>query len=264
MPRKPLVIYCAVLGLVIGSFLNVVIHRVPREQPVIGPPSSCPRCGHRIKFRDNIPLLSWLLLRGRCRSCSSAVPVRYPLVEAGTAVLFGVCAWRFDEARLPVMLYLTGLGVALAMIDFEHHRLPLALTVPALPVTAAALIPAGVRDGWATLPTALECAVVWGGWFAALWWLTRGRGMGFGDVVLAPTLGLILGWFGWGAGLVGLLSSFATGALVGVALMAAGRAGRRTALPFGPFMLIGTAIGLFVGQPLWHTYLVVSGISALR
>jgi leader peptidase (prepilin peptidase)/N-methyltransferase len=88
--------------------------------------------------------------------------------------------------------------------------------------------------------------------------------MGFGDVALAPTLGLILGWFGWGAGLIGLLSSFATGALVGVALMAAGRAGRRTALPFGPFMLIGTAIGLSVGQPLWHLYLNASGISALH
>ncbi|MGQ0463961.1 MAG: prepilin peptidase [Sporichthyaceae bacterium] len=251
--------FSTVLGLLIGSFLNVVIHRVPRGESVAHPPSSCPGCGHRIKARDNVPVLSWILLKGRCRNCSTPISARYPLIEAGTAGAFAVLAARFDDARLPAVLFLAALGIALAAIDLEHQRLPFVLTVPAIPITACLLAIAGVRDGWDPLEVSLLSALVWGGLFWFLWFFTGGRGMGFGDVVLAPTLGLLLGWIGWGASLVGLLSGFAVGALVGVAMMTLGRAGRKTALPFGPFMLIGTALGLFVGQPLWNAYLDASG-----
>lgn len=259
MNSGAIVAISVVLGLLIGSFLNVVIHRVPRGESVAHPPSSCPGCGTPIKPWDNVPVLSWILLRGRCRTCSIPISPRYPLIEAGTAGAFAVMAARFDDARLPAVLFLTALGIALAAIDLEHQRLPFVLTVPAIPITAGLLAISGVRDGWDPLAVALGSAAVWGGLFFLLWFGTGGRGMGFGDVVLAPTLGLLLGWLGWGASVVGLLSSFAVGALVGVVMMVVGNAGRKTALPFGPFMLIGTAIGLFVGQPLWDAYLDASG-----
>jgi leader peptidase (prepilin peptidase)/N-methyltransferase len=160
---------------------------------------------------------------------------------------------------LPALLYLGALGLALALIDLEHQRLPFVLTVPALPAAAALLAIPGFRDGWSPLSSALGSMAVWGGLIAGLWWLTAGRGMGFGDVVLAPTLGLVLGWIGWGAGVVGLLAGFASGALFGVLLIALGRAGRRTAVPFGPFLILGAAIGLIIGQPIWHSYLNAGG-----
>jgi leader peptidase (prepilin peptidase)/N-methyltransferase len=251
---------CAVLGLLIGSFLNVVIHRVPRGQSVSSPPSACPRCGQRIKPRDNIPVLSWLLLRGHCRHCAAPISGRYPIVEAATGAMFAALAAFYDDARLPALLYLGALGLALALIDLEHQRLPFILTVPALPITAALLVIPGVRDGWSPLGSAVGCAAIWGGFIGLLWALTAGRGMGFGDVALAPTLGLMLGWVGWGAGVIGLFASFAGGALIGVLLIAVGRAGRKSAVPFGPFLILGAAIGLIVGQPIWHRFLDAAGL----
>jgi leader peptidase (prepilin peptidase)/N-methyltransferase len=250
----------AVLGLLIGSFLNVVVYRVPRGLNVNRPRSACPVCGTPVRPRDNIPVLSWVLLRGRCRDCSAAISARYPAVEAGTAVLFVCLGLRHDDAILPALLVLGAAGVALALIDLEHRRLPFVLTVPLLGVTAALVLLAGAIDGWATLDVALLSTLVWAGLFAVLYYGTAGRGMGFGDVVLAPSLGLALGWLGWGASLVGLLAGFASGAVVGVALMAVGRAGRRSALPFGPFMLIGALIGVFVGPDLWSHYLDAAGL----
>jgi leader peptidase (prepilin peptidase)/N-methyltransferase len=250
---------CAVLGLLIGSFLNVVVYRVPRGQSVNSPPSACPRCGQRIKPWDNVPVLSWLMLRGRCRHCALPISGRYPIVEAATGAMFAALAAFYDDARLPVLLYLGALGLALALIDLEHHRLPFVLTVPAIPISAALLVIPGVSDGWSPLASALGCAGIWGGLIGILWAGTGGNGMGFGDVVLAPTLGLVSGWIGWGAGVIGLSASFASGALIGVALIAVGRAGRKSAVPFGPFLILGAAIGLVVGQPIWHTFLDAAG-----
>lgn len=262
MSKAVLIPLVGALGLVIGSFLNVVVYRVPRGLNVNRPRSACPACGHEVRNRDNIPVVSWLLLRGRCRDCGNPIAARYPLVEAGTAVLFVCLGLRFsDNALLPALLVLGAAGVALALIDLEHKRLPFVITVPLLGVTTVLVLGAGLFDGWSTLDVALLSTLVWGGLFAALYYGTAGRGMGFGDVVLAPSLGIALGWLGWGASLVGLLAGFASGALVGVGMMAAGRAGRRSALPFGPFMLIGALIGMFVGQHIWNDYLSASGLS---
>lgn len=251
-------LFLGVAGLLIGSFLNVVVHRVPRGLSIVSPGSSCPGCENPVRPRDNIPVLSWLLLRGRCRDCAEPIAVRYPLVELGCAGLFAALTLRFGVSPvLPALLFLAAIGLALALIDLDVYRLPFVLTVPGLAVTAVLLAFAGAADGWSPITVALLSAAAWFGLYWTLWFGTGGRGMGLGDVVLAPTLGLALGWLGWGASLVGLLSGFGIGAVVGLALMALGRAGRRSQIPFGPSMLAGAALGLFAGPAIWGAYLGV-------
>jgi leader peptidase (prepilin peptidase)/N-methyltransferase len=251
-----LVVWLAVTGLAVGSFLNVVVYRVPRGLSVVSPPSACPQCGHGIRARDNVPVFSWLLLRGRCRDCATPISARYPLVEAGTAALFAAVGLRFGlTAMLPALLFLAATGFALALIDIDVQRLPFAITVPATGVVVALLAIAGFADGWGPAGVAALSAAVWLAVYGGIWLGTTGRGMGLGDVVLAPMLGLTLGWLGWGASLVGLLGGFACGALIGVALFASGRVQRRQKVPFGPFMLGGAALGIFVGPSLWSAYL---------
>ncbi len=252
--------FLALIGLLIGSFLNVVVHRVPAGQSVVSPPSSCPACSHPVRPRDNIPVLSWLLLRGRCRDCAAPISARYPLVEAGCGALFAALTLRFGLSPvLPALLFLAAIGLALAMIDLDVSRLPFEISVPGLGVTALLLVGAGFADGWSPVAVALLSAAAWFGLYWSLWFGTGGRGMGLGDVVLAPTLGLALGWLGWGPSLVGLLGGFAIGALVGVTLMAIGRAGRRSQIPFGPSMLAGALLGVFAGSAIWGAYLGALG-----
>lgn len=251
-----------VLGLVVGSFLNVVIHRVPAGVSVVRPPSSCPGCGRRILARDNIPVLSWLALRGRCRSCRTPIAWRYPAVELGTGLLFVAAGLRFGPSTaLALALVVLAAGVALTAIDLEHQRLPFAITgVTAVAVVGVLGVDA-VLLGAGSLPVAAASAAVWLGVYGGVWLLTAGRGMGLGDVALAPVLGLVLGWLGWGSSLVALLGGFVIGALVGVALMLAGRAGRGARVPHGPFMLAGAVVGLFAGQVVWHSYLALVGLA---
>lgn len=248
--------FLGLLGLLIGSFLNVVVHRVPAGLSVVSPPSSCPACSHAVRPRDNIPVLSWLLLRGRCRDCAEPISMRYPLVEAGCAALFVALTLRFGLSPvLPAMLFLAAMGLALALIDLDVRRLPFEISIPGLGVTALLLVGAGFADGWSPVAVALLSAAAWFGLYWSLWRGTRGRGMGLGDVVLAPTLGLALGWLGWGPSLVGLLGGFAIGSIVGVGLMVVGRAGRRTQIPYGPSMLAGALLGVFAGSAIWGAYL---------
>ena len=250
------------LGLLVGSFLNVVIHRVPAGLSLVRPPSACPACGHAVRPYDNVPVLSWLVLRGRCRDCDAAISARYPLVELATAALFALVGLQFGLSGFaPAGLALVAGGVALFMIDLDRQRLPFAITgvVAALVVLALA---ADVLVGSGSFRVAaLVSAALWLGVYGGVWLLTGGRGMGLGDVALAPVLGLALGWLGWGPSLVGLLGGFVVGAVVGVALMVFGRAGRRTRVPHGPFMLAGAALGMFLGQPLWDGYLRVVGVA---
>ena len=246
------------LGLSVGSFLNVVIYRVPRDLSIVRPGSACPACGTEISPRDNIPLLSWLLLRGRCRACHEPISARYPAVELLNALLWLLLAWWAWDADamwlLPLLLALGSAGIALWFIDLEHHRLPNAIVLPLYPVTVAGLALAGVMSGSWEVASALVGGGAWVLVIGGLWLVTGGRGMGLGDVKLAPVLGATLGWIGIGSALVGLFAAFMIGAVVGVGLMVARRAGRRSALPFGPFLLAGAAVGLVAGQSLASSY----------
>ncbi|HUW15815.1 MAG TPA: prepilin peptidase [Actinomycetes bacterium] len=245
-----------VLGLVVGSFLNVVIHRVPAGESVVHPRSRCPGCGTEIAARDNVPVVSWLLLRGRCRSCGEPISVRYPLVELGTAALFVLLTVEIGLGwALPAFLYLGAVGVALAAIDLDTHRLPNALTLPSYAVGGLLLLLPAVADGsWdAYLRAWLGAAALFA--FYLLLVVVYPAGMGLGDVKLAGVLGLYLGWLGWGALVVGGFLGFLLGAVVGGTLMVVRRTGRKSKIPFGPFMLAGTLLAVIWGSSVWDWYL---------
>jgi leader peptidase (prepilin peptidase)/N-methyltransferase len=257
-----LIAFCAVLGLLVGSFLNVVVARVPAGESVVHPRSRCPRCGHPIRGTDNVPVLSWLLLRGRCRDCGEPISVRYPLVEAATGAAFGgVAAWLGPDAALPAFLYLAAISIALALIDLDVHRLPDAIVKPSWVVAPVLLaVPLVLdRDGGSALRAAIGAAAV----FALYWvlWFVRPGGMGWGDVKLAPVLGLYLGYLSWGHLAFGSFAGFLLGGVVGVALMAAGRAGRKSKIPYGPFMLAGVWTAVAFAGPVVHAYLRATGIA---
>ena len=250
-----LVAGCALLGLIIGSFLNVVIWRVPRGESVVSPPSACPACQSQIKPYDNIPVLSWLILRGRCRSCGEPISARYPLVEALTAVVFALLAWRFDvTAQLPAYLYLGAIGVALAFIDLDTKRLPDVLTLPSYAVALVLLGVAAAVDGtWDSLLRAVLGGLALGAFYFALWFVYP-SGMGFGDVKFAGVLGIYLGWISWGTVALGAFTGFLLGGVVGAFMLATKRATRKTGIPFGPFMILGALLAILWGQPVIDWY----------
>jgi leader peptidase (prepilin peptidase) / N-methyltransferase len=249
----------AVVGLVVGSFLNVVIWRVPRGESVVRPPSYCPSCEARVLPRDNVPLVSWVLLHGRCRSCGAGITVRYPLVEFGCSVLFAAMTVRFGfDAVLPAFLYLAAVGLALALIDLDVHRLPNALTLPSYVVASVGLSVGAVahHEPVRLVHALVGMAAMYCFYFLLM--LLKPGGMGFGDVKLAGVLGLYLGYIGWGALAVGAFLAFALGGVAGVGLMLAGRAGRKSKIPFGPYMIAGALIAVFVGQALAHYYVRIT------
>lgn len=245
----------ALLGLAVGSFLNVVIYRVPKSESVVRPRSHCPSCGTELAERDNIPVLSWLLLRGRCRTCHQPISARYPLVELLTAGVFLVMLAQFGFTwQLPAYLYLVAIGVALAFIDIDAHRLPDAITLPSYPVLALLLLLPTIASGdWGDYVRALLAAAALFAFYFALV-LVYPAGMGFGDVKLAGLLGLMLGYQGWGQVVVGGFLGFAIGSVVGVTVMLATRSGRKTKIPFGPSMLVGALLALIFGGSLWSSY----------
>ncbi|GAA2578149.1 A24 family peptidase [Dactylosporangium fulvum] len=249
-----------VLGLAVGSFLNVVIHRVPRGESLLRPTSHCPQCTAPVRPWHNVPVLGWLLLRGRCADCAAPVSARYPLVELGTAVLFVAVTARFGlSASLPAWLYLAAVAVALALIDLDVLRLPNAIVLPSYVVAPLLLLPAVVveRDWAAGLRGLIAMAALWVFYFVLS--LVYPGGMGFGDVKLAGVLGLYLGWLGWSSVAVGTFAAFLLGGVVGAVLLATGRAGRRTAVPFGPSMLAGALLALFAAAPItsWYSSLLL-------
>lgn len=249
-------VMAAVLGLLVGSFLNVVVWRVPRGESVVRPPSHCPACDRPVRPRDNVPVVSWLVLRGRCRDCGSPISARYPLVELTTAVVFGVMAVRLGlDSALPAFLYLAAIGVALWLIDIDVKRLPNAIVLPSYVVGAALLTVAAASSGeWdRLLRAALGMAALYGFYFVLA--LVYPAGMGFGDVKLAGVLGLFLGWLGWAEVVTGAFLGFLLGGIVGVGLIAARRAGRKSMIPFGPFMLAGAFVAVLWGGALADLYL---------
>ena len=252
------VILCAIVGLAVGSFLNVVIHRVPRKESVVSPPSRCPGCENRISPRDNIPVVSWLLLRGRCRHCGMAISPRYPAVELGTAVLFVAMALRFpEEWSLPAFLVLAAACLAGSLIDLEHMLLPNRLVFPSLAMATALLAVAAAIDGeWWPFGRALIGAVAASGFLlllALLW--PRAGAMGGGDIKLALLLGLCLGWLGFGHVALGLFLGFLSGSVAGVALLTLRSRGARDHFAFGPFLALGTLVAVWWGTQVidWYT-----------
>ncbi len=247
------VVVAVLLGLLVGSFLNVVIYRVPRRQSVAWPASHCPHCGEPIRPLDNVPVLSYLLLRGRCRNCGGRISARYPAVEGITGLLFGAAAFDLglDLALLPALVLICAL-ISLAVIDLEHRLLPNVLVGPA---ALAGLVLTILADpaGWWTYP--VSALAVAGALFALA--LSRPGGMGMGDVKMGGMLGAFLGPYAALAVFLGAL----LGAITGGLLMAVGKAQRRSALPFGFFMALGGLVSLFVGPELWEAYLSLVGAS---
>ncbi len=243
--------YCALFGLVIGSFLNVVIYRVPRRESVVTPRSACPRCGVAIEARDNVPIFSWLFLRGRCRNCRSPISARYPLIEAATACIFAAVAARIGFSwALPAFLALAAGLLALACTDLEHLILPKRIVYPVLILVAVLLaLAAGITDHWHDLLIAGICAMAWFVVFFALNFASP-RLLGFGDVRLAPVLGLALGWLGLRYVLLGFFSANLIGAVVAISLIATKRMSRQQQIPYGVFLAVGTLVAVLAGPEL--------------
>ena len=255
-----LVGYCALFGLIVGSFLNVVIYRVPRKESVVSPRSACPTCGVPISPRDNVPIFSWLILRGKCRNCRSPISMRYPLIEAATAGLFAGVAARFGFSwSLPAYLVLAAGLLALACTDLEHLLLPKRIVYPVLGLVGVLLVmAAAVTHHWHDLLIAALCAIVWFVIFFALNALSP-RLLGFGDVRLAPVLGLALGWLGVRYALLGFFAANLVGAILGVSLIVTKRMSRNQQIPYGVFLALGTLLAVFAGPELLRPFQSLNG-----
>ncbi len=244
-PMWFLLLAVAALGAVMGSFLNVCIYRIPRGMSVVSPPSACPGCGTRIAPYDNVPVFGWLWLRGRCRSCRTPISLRYPLVEALTGLVFLFLGWRYGLSwELLPALYFAGAMIVVTLVDFDARIIPDAITLPGVLLGLAASFLTPVTLASALIGAVLGFALLWG-LGRAYKALTGVDGMGGGDVKLAAMLGAFLGWPGL---LLTVFGASLLGTVAGVAVMTAGRGGRRTALPFGTF-LAPVALGVYVWGP---------------
>jgi leader peptidase (prepilin peptidase)/N-methyltransferase len=238
-------------GLVIGSFLNVVIARLPERRSLWAPRSACPGCGSPIAWYDNVPLLSFVALRGRCRACAAPIPWRYPLVEALTAVVLALAWTTFGSTldRVIAGALLCAL-IAVTAIDLRHQIIPDAITLPGI----VAGVLANVATGHLTWPEVALGIALGGGVFFVIIVVSRG-GMGAGDMKLGAMLGAFLGWK---IALFGLMVAVVVGGAWALALMALGVRGRKDAIPFGPFLAAGGAAALFWGEGVVRWY--VSGL----
>ena len=243
------VVFSGLGGLIIGSFLNVIAFRLPRGESLVAPGSHCPSCETPIKPYDNVPVLGWLLLRGRCRACHTQISARYPLVEAITAALaVAVVLVKHSPRDVVLGLLLVAVLVPVALIDFDRRIIPNKIMLPA----AVAAVAVGLLLAPAQLPEQLVAGAAAGG-FLLLFALAYPKGMGMGDVKLAAVLGLYLGR----SVAVALLSGVLAGAVVGALVIArvGVSQGRKTAVPFGPFLAIGGVVGLLAGPAIVHWYL---------
>jgi len=247
-PPLFLEVTCFLLGLVIGSFLNVVIARLPVGRSVVHPPSACPACSSSIRWHDNVPVFSWLWLRARCRNCQARISWRYPAVELLTAVLFLLAARRFGPSLdLATALLLLAALVAITGIDLDHQMIPDVITLPGIAVgagLAVSLHPAAWLD-------TLFGILVGGGLFLAII-LASGGGMGGGDMKLGAMMGAFLGWK---LVLLAILLGVFAGGAVAIGLLVTGTKGRKDPVPFGPFLALGAVVSLLWGNTLLDWYL---------
>ncbi len=248
----------ALLGLAFGSFLTVVVHRAPRNESVVAGRSRCPSCGAVIGARDNVPLLSYVLLRGRCRHCSVTISPEYPLTEISSALLFLAAAAQFEDTYLAVvMAVFMGLLMAMALTDLRSRLIPNAVAYPSLVVFPIALAAGAAMGSGIDLVGALLGFLAFGGGLLALAVAVPG-GMGMGDVKLAALIGLVLGSRSLAAVAVALGVAVLTGGIWGLASLAAGRS-RKSAMPFGPFLAAGGVVATLWGSHLASAYLSLLG-----
>lgn len=246
-------VLAGVVGLAMGSFAGVVVDRVPHSRSILAPASHCDACSVPLRALDNVPVFSYLALRGRCRSCRAPIPVRALVVEVLTAALFVLLAFRVQPLwALPAYLAAaTGL-VALSLVDLELHRLPTPIVYWTAATSGLLLVLASAATGrWVALVHALIGAGVCFAAFFAIFFAAP-KGMGFGDVRLAALCGGCLGWLGIGLVPLGILASFILAGVPAVALLALGRATRKSQLPFGPYLAAGTLVAVSFGPALLH------------
>ncbi len=246
----------AVAGLVVGSFLSVVAYRIPAGMRVTRPRSACPVCHHPIRPGDNIPVLSWLRLRARCRDCGAPISARYPLVEAGTALLFALTAALIGPvAVLPAYLWFVAVVAVLVIVDLEHKRIPNRILYPGT-VVALALLAGGawIEDDLAAVGRGLAGGALYFAFLLLVALAARG-GFGMGDVKFGFLLGVFSAYGSWESLLVAAVTAFLVGGLVSVVLLLLRRAGRRDTIPFGPAMAVGVAIGIAAGDAIAAWYL---------
>jgi leader peptidase (prepilin peptidase) / N-methyltransferase len=244
-----LIVIAAWMGLLIGSFLTVVTDRVPKGESIVAPGSRCGACGLRLGPLDLVPVFSWLVLGGKCRRCRTSIGIEPLILELSTAALFVLMAVKFDAAWETAAFCVLGAGLlSLSWIDLRTKRLPREISYVTLALGAPLLVVAAlVRDEPRRIWTMLAGAAIALAFMALLYVASRG-GLGDGDVRLSPLLGAYLGWLGLPFVPVGLFLGFLFGAVVGVVGMVAGRASRKTAIPFGPFLAAGTIVAVFIGR----------------
>ncbi|MFH0916221.1 MAG: prepilin peptidase [bacterium] len=237
------------LGLVVGSFLNVVIYRVPRRESIVHPGSRCPGCESAIRFYDNIPVLSWLILRARCRACGARISVRYPLVEAISGVAYVLAFWRIglDWPLLVAWAFIAAM-VAIAFIDYDHMIIPNRIVIPGALVGLMASVAIHPQGWWVYIAGSLGA-----GTFMFLLAMLWPGGMGPGDIKMALFMGAVLGAYV----LVALFAAFFFGSLAGVFMLAVQKRSRKEKIPFGPYLALGAVLATLVGESLLNSYLKV-------
>jgi leader peptidase (prepilin peptidase)/N-methyltransferase len=241
----------ALFGALIGSFLNVCIHRLPRGASIVWPASACPACGRALSWFENIPIVSYAFLRARCRTCRAPISLQYPIVEALTATMFALAWWYYGPGPLLASRLVFGCAlIVLFGIDLEHHLLPNAITIPGIAIgfLLSVINPPGLKSS-------LLGIVVGGGVLFLIaegyYRLRHEEGLGMGDVKMLAMIGAFLGW---PLMLLSLMIASLAGSIIGVALIATGRGTMKYALPFGTFLAIGAAFSAAVGQPILDWY----------
>ncbi len=258
LPQSVWLVFAALLGAIVGSFLNVVAYRVPRALSVVTPRSRCPWCGGDIAAHDNLPIVGYLLLRGRCRRCGGPIGWRYPAVEAGMAALFAVIVLRFGiRPQALVAALFVSLLAALALIDVDHLVLPDGITFPGMAAAVLLSVPSAFHHPIALVGPEFAMWGILGGagslfLLAEVWlWLRDEEGIGLGDAKMLALIGAFLGWRGC---LTTMVFACVSGTAVALVLLVARRAHRRTRLPFGLFLALGGVAALFVGPVFLTQY----------